>query len=101
MIALALFGFVGLAVGGLLESAARATREAEARERLLWAADTALDSLRRLRAWSPGEITLDDGSRVRWGGGASGGAVELWLPEANAPWLVVPVGSSRAGSRGG
>lgn len=101
VIALALFGFVSLAVGALLESAARATREAESRERLLWAADTALDSLRRLPAWSSGETALDDGSRVRWGGGASGGAVELWLPEASAPWLVVPVGSSGAGSRSG
>lgn len=99
VIALSLFGFVSLAAGALLESAARAARKAESRERLLWAADTALDSLRGLSTWSPGEITLADGGRVRWGGGVSGSAVELWPRGADEPWLAAPIGPAPARTR--
>jgi prepilin-type N-terminal cleavage/methylation domain-containing protein len=91
VVALALFAFVGLAGGALLESAARSAREAESRERLLWAASTILDSLRSQDRWSVGERTLPGGDRVRWSRDSTGGVIEVWTRRASRPWLVVPV----------
>ena len=97
VVALTLFGFVGLAGGALLESAARSTREAELRERLLWAATTALDSLRAGEAWSSGEREVPGGHRLRWLSGDAGGVVEIWIRDGTDPWLVVPVGAGAVG----
>lgn len=99
VVALALFGFVGLAGAALLESAARSAREAESRERLLWLAGTVLDSLRGLEGWSGGERSLPGEDRVEWTPGAAGGVLEIWPSGAGeTPWLVVPVGPGSPGS---
>lgn len=96
VLALTLAGFVALMGGALVESAARSTREAESRERLLWAAGSVLDSLRRQPAWSSGRRAVGGGDRVVWTPGGAGGRIEIWLREGDRPWLVVPVGGPGA-----
>ena len=101
VVAVALVGFVGLAGATLLESAARSVREAESRERLLWAAGTVLDSLRRREGWTSGEREVAGGHRVRWVVDAPGGVLELWPEGEPLPWLVLPVGRDGGAGEGG
>lgn len=100
VVAVALVGFVGLAGATLLESAARSVREAESRERLLWAAGTLLDSLRRHEGWSGGEQTVPGGHHVRWKNDGPGGVLEVWPEGDSRPWLVLPVGGDGVSTAG-
>lgn len=92
VMALTLFGLVGLAGAALLESAARSAREAEFRERLLWVSGTVLDSLRAQDVWSAGERSLPGVGRVVWSHSRPGGSVEVWPDRWVRPWVIVPVG---------
>jgi hypothetical protein len=91
--ALTLVALSSVAAAGLLEAGARAAREAESREHLLWAAGSILDSLRNAPGWSGGERVLPDGARLRWVRDASQGRLEAALAGSAEPWIVLPVGS--------
>ena len=101
VVALVLLSVSGLAAMGLLHEAARTVRDAQDRERLLWAVGEVADSLTAAWAGGAGERALAGGARVRWTLEAGSGRVEGTLPVGDAPWVTLPVVLPPSGREGG
>jgi type II secretory pathway pseudopilin PulG len=89
-------GFLLLAVAtagttGILLHAARTSRDADHRERLLWAATELADSLAGVPSPGPGTRELPDGSRLEW----DEGWVEVRIPPGVLPWVRLPLAPAR------
>jgi type II secretory pathway pseudopilin PulG len=91
VVALVLLSVSGLAAVGLLHEAARTVRDAQDRERLLWAVGEIADSLTAAQGSGAGERPLAGGARVRWSVVERRGRVEGTLAGGAAPWVTLPV----------
>ena len=86
-VALVVLAVATTAAIGLMLEAARAARDADHRERVVWAATALADSLGRERQPGTGTRTLPDGSRLVW----DARRVDLIPPGGGAPILQLPV----------
>jgi type II secretory pathway component PulJ len=100
VVALVLLSVSGLAAVGLLHEAARTVRDAQDRERVLWAVSEVTDSLVAARVAGAGERPLPGGARVRWSVGEGRGRVEGMLAGEDAPWVTLPVVFPPSGGEG-
>jgi prepilin-type N-terminal cleavage/methylation domain-containing protein len=89
-VALVVLAVATTAATGLMLEAAKAARDADRRERVMWAATELADSLGREPLAGAGTRVLPDGSRLTW----DARRVDLIPREGGAPILRLPVVST-------
>ncbi|MDT8342695.1 MAG: prepilin-type N-terminal cleavage/methylation domain-containing protein [Longimicrobiales bacterium] len=100
VVALLLLAVATAASSALLLQAAQAAREADHRERMLWAATGVADSLAGpMGGPGTGARRFQDGSRLEWEATAVGGQVRVLLAGEDSAWVVLPLARS-AGAQG-